>query len=110
VLPWRAIDELVVQPLMVPLAVVVRDELGDRSPKVTKPRTVQTSVVKKSAANSACQWARKNVRHVIGRPRSIQPNNAAMVRCSGSALGVYAKLWMEFSDNTASGKRALQAR
>jgi hypothetical protein len=32
-------------------------------------RTVHTSVVKKSAANRARQWARKNVRHVMGRSR-----------------------------------------
>jgi hypothetical protein len=34
-LPWRAIDELVVQPLVVPLAVVVRFELGNHSPRVS---------------------------------------------------------------------------
>ncbi len=30
---------------------------------------IESAVVKKSAANSACQWARKNVRHAIGRSR-----------------------------------------
>jgi len=36
---------------------------------VTNPRKVHTLVVKKSAANNARYWARKNVPHVIGRSR-----------------------------------------
>src|SRR5216684_5028812 len=34
---------------------------------VTRPRTVHTSVVKKSAATIAPQWAARNVRQDIGR-------------------------------------------
>jgi hypothetical protein len=34
-LPWRAIDQLVLEPLVVSLGMVVRDELGNRSSKVS---------------------------------------------------------------------------
>jgi hypothetical protein len=33
-LPWRTIDQLIVQPLVVPFAMVVRDEFSKRPSKV----------------------------------------------------------------------------
>jgi hypothetical protein len=55
---WAPLEH--VEPSRLPIWANKHRVVGDQA-------ALQTSVVKKSAANSACQGARKNVRHVIGR-------------------------------------------
>jgi hypothetical protein len=33
-LAWQTVDQLVVEPLVVPFAMIVREEIGERSPKM----------------------------------------------------------------------------
>jgi hypothetical protein len=56
----RTVDQPIADALVVAFKVIVCDELTNEP---TKVRAVQTSVVKKSAATSAGQCARIDVRH-----------------------------------------------